>query len=125
MKLRTLCLLLLCAAAIRPQEQREPAAVEGFVTSDIAAVVPGATIRLDSLARGYHRNAQTDMSGHYSIDEVQPGAYSLLAEVKGWGCIIYPHVTLDMGQHLRQDFVFARAKRYPEGCEPPPKKPPK
>lgn len=125
MKFLKVCLLFLLANGLRPQEQQQSSAIEGFVTSDIAAVVPGATIRLDSITRGYHRDTQTNSSGYYMLDEVQPGAYSLCAEVRGLGCIIYPHVALSPRQHLHQDFVFVRAKRYPEGCEPPTNKPPK
>lgn len=115
-----LCLLLICAGfAIQGQQQY--AAIEGFVTSDLAASLPGATIGIDSLTRGYHREAITNTSGFYSIEELQPGAYSIFAEAKGYGCIIYPRVALIPGQHLRQDFRFVRTKRYPEGCEPPKK----
>jgi hypothetical protein len=123
MRFSQLCVFLLVATfGIRGQERpQSAAAIEGFVTSDVTAVVPGATIHLDSLTRGYHREATTSTSGYYLMEEVQPGAYSLYAEVRGFGCIIYPHIALMPGQRLRQDFVFVRAKRTPSDCEPPEK----
>ena len=125
MKFKKLCFSLFLAAVVRPQDQQQSSAIEGFVTSDLAAVVPNATIRLDSITKGYHRDTQANASGYYMFDELQSGAYSLCAEVRGLGCIIYPHIALMPGQHLRQDFSFVRTKRHPEGCEPPLKKPPK
>ena len=91
--------------------------IEGFVTSDIASVIPDAKIGVDSLTRGFHRETTTNTSGYYLLDGLSPGAYSVWAEVKGMGCIIYPHVALFPDQRLRQDFYFARAKRYPGNCE--------
>ena len=96
----------------------QSAVVEGYVTTEEASALPGANIGLDSLTHGYHRSAVADVSGHYLMDELQPGAYSLFAEVKGQGCILLPHVTLQPGQHLRQDFHFTRSARYPNACAP-------
>ena len=127
MRFSQVCLFLIVAGCtLCAQEPRPSAAasIEGFVTSDIAAVVPGATIHLDRLTVDYHRETTTNTSGYYSMDELQPGAYSLYAEVRAYGCIIYPHIALMPGQRLRQDFVFVSAKRTPAPCEPP-EKPPK
>ena len=98
--------------------QTDAPCVEGFVTSDLASTIPDARVGIDSLTRGFHRETSTSSSGYYLLDDLMPGAYSVWAEVKGMGCIIYPHVALNPGQRLRQDFYFARAKRYPGNCEP-------
>jgi Carboxypeptidase regulatory-like domain len=121
MRLSQVCLCLIVAgSAVCAQEppQSVPAAVEGFVTSDVTAVVPGATIHLDSRTLSYHRETTTDASGYYVMEELRPGAYSLYAEIRAYGCIIYPHIALMPRQSLRQDFVFVRAKRTLTACEP-------
>src|ERR1700751_4196244 len=89
MKFSQLCVFLLVASSTicgQERPQSSAAAIEGFVTSDLTAVVPGAAIHLDSLTRGYHREATTNTSGYYLMQEVQPGAYSLCAEGRGYGC---------------------------------------
>ena len=118
--IKTCGFLLVASCLVRGQEQTA-ASIEGFVTSDPAVALAGATVRLDSLAKSYHRETQTNATGHYSLEELQPGAYSLCAEIRGLGCIIYPHIALMPNQRMRQDFVFVRAKRTPRACEPPEK----
>jgi len=115
---RRCCVFFILFGVIAGSQTNEPAAIEGFVTSDIAAVIPGAKIGVDSLTRGFHRETATNNSGYYLVNDLNPGSYSVWAEVSGLGCIIYPHVALFPGQRLRQDFLFARAKRYPGNCEP-------
>ena|SRR5579863_8160155 len=122
MKTKQLCFALLLIAVATHGRQPQSAAIEGFVSSNLASVLPGAKVGVDSLTRGYHREAVTNTSGYYIVDELQSGAYSVYAEVPGYGCIIFPHVALMPGQHLREDFVFVRNRPYPGACEPPDKK---
>lgn len=120
---RPYCLLLLLLGMLAPaQQDHQSSGIEGFVTADFAAVVPNATVGIDSVTKGFHRQTATNTSGYYLIDELRPGAYSAWAEVRGLGCIIYPRVVVAPGQRVRQDFYFARAKRYPGNCEPLQKK---
>jgi len=116
--LKFFVVLLGATLAMQAQQQHPATRVEGFVSSDLAGAIPGAAIRLDSITSGYHRDTLTNSSGYYSIDELQPGSYSLCAEVRSYGCIIYPRVVIQPGERVRQDFIFVRAKRKPGVCEP-------
>jgi hypothetical protein len=118
MKLKNVSLALLLAALATNARQPQPATIEGFVTSNVVSVLPNAKVGVESLTRGVHREAVTNTSGYYIIDELQSGAYSVYAEVPGYGCIIYPHVVLMPGQHMREDFVFVRTGHYPSACQP-------
>lgn len=118
MKLNRYSTLFILAAATAAAPPEQHTLVEGFVTSEVAANVPGATVGVDSLTRGFHRQTATDFSGYYLIDNLKPGSYSVWAEVKGFGCIIYPHVAVFAGQRVREDFHFVHAKKYPGNCEP-------
>lgn len=118
MNINRCCFFLLAVASLAARQPAENTVIEGFVTSDIVAAVPGASVGVDSLARGFHRQITTDTSGYYSFDHLEPGAYSIWAEIKGVGCIIYPHVAVYRGQRVREDFHFAQAKKYPGNCEP-------
>src|SRR5689334_14839630 len=114
------CLLLLFAAIVGG-EPKQASSVEGFVTSELTASLPGAKIGLDGLAKPIHRETRTDASGYYFLGDLQPGAYTVWAEVTGLGCIIYPRVIVNYGERVRKDFQFIRGKR-PGGCEPLQKK---
>jgi hypothetical protein len=104
------------AAFISLGDADQPAGLEGFVSADLSAAVSGAKIGVDSVSKGFHRETETDVTGYYSINELSPGAYSIWAEVKGLGCIIYPHVSLEPGKRVRQDFRFVRTTKYPRPC---------
>ena len=68
------------------------------------------------MARGKFSQATTDVSGYYLFDDVRPGAYSMWAEARGYGCILIPHIAVHYGERVRQDFNFVRGKSY-DGCE--------
>ena len=110
MKSRRLCLSFLFVAALLASDQRKTSGLEGFVKLYAIKPVPGAAIGVDSLTRGTHLRGTTNASGYYSFDDVRPGTYSVSAEAKGYGCIIYPHVVVQYGERLRQDFNFMTAK---------------
>ncbi|MFL6414925.1 MAG: carboxypeptidase-like regulatory domain-containing protein [Bryobacteraceae bacterium] len=113
------CLILALAAGLiaAAAEADDPSGIDGFVTAELTASVPGARIGIDSLSKGFHRETTTDVTGYYLMDDLTPGAYSIWAEVRGLGCIIYPRVALLPGKHVRQDFRFVRTKRYPGACD--------
>src|SRR4051794_40468968 len=92
------------AGLIAAAETDKPSGIDGFVTTELTAAVPGARIGIDSASKGFHRETTTDVTGYYSIDDLTPGAYSIWAEVRGLGCIIYPHLALLPGKRMRQDF---------------------
>ena len=118
MRLSLCCACLLLVGALMARQPSSRASIDGFVTSDFVMALPGATIGIDSVTGSFHRQTTTDPSGYYLLDDLQQGAYSLWAEVKGYGCILYPQVAVFRGQHTRQDFHFVRPKRPPEGCRP-------
>jgi hypothetical protein len=122
MNVRTIsrCLLFLIAV-IGGGEPNQISSIEGFVTSEVTASLADAKIGLDGLARPIHRETRTDASGYYFLGDVQPGAYTLWADVAGMGCIMYPRVVVNYSEHVRRDFQFIRGKR-PGGCEPLEKK---
>ena len=117
MRLSLCCACLLLVGASMARQPNSRASIDGFVTGDLVTALPGATVGIGSVTGSFHRQTTTDPSGYYSLDELQQGAYSLWAEVKGYGCILYPQVAVFRGQHTRQDFRFVRPKRPPESCQ--------
>ena len=118
MKLAVSCLFLFLVGAIMAREPSARSSIDGMVTSDLATVLPGATVGLSSLTGAIHRETVTNLSGYYLLDDLPAGGYTLWAEARGYGCILYPHVAVFRGQRIRQDFHFVRTKRLPKNCEP-------
>lgn len=116
MKALSLCLLLFVAAPIGASDRDKSSGIEGTVTLNTTIHLAGVTIGVDSLARGTHIQSETNESGNYLFDDVRPGAYSMWAEAKGYGCILIPRVAVHYSERVRQDFNFVRGKSY-ESCE--------
>ena len=112
------CVLCLLIAGFAAYPMGPSSSIDGLVTSDIAGTIPNARIGVDKVTGGFHRETTTNSSGYYLVDDLSPGAYSVWAEVRGLGCIIYPHLAVPPGERIHQNFHFVRAKRYPGNCEP-------
>lgn len=116
MKLKCQYLVLLFAVSILASDARKVSSVEGAVTLNSMTALSGVTIELDNLARGTHLQSTTNTSGYYLFEEIRPGAYSMWADAKGYGCILIPRLAVHYGERVRQDFNFVRGKAY-GGCE--------
>ena len=117
MKFKSRWLALFFAASISPSDPHQSSSIEGFVTLNAATQLADVKIGVDGLARGMHLQVKTNTSGHYLFEEVLPGAYSMWADAKGYGCILIPRVPVHYGERVRRDFNFVRG-RVPGACEP-------
>jgi hypothetical protein len=118
MRIERRWIFILALATLLPAQTEQHCGIEGYVSSDVADALSGATINIDSITRGFHRQAASNGSGYYLVDGLTPGAYSVSAEVKGLGCIVYPKIPIFAGKRVRQDFRFVEAKRNPDSCQP-------
>lgn len=118
MKLSISCFLLVLSTVTVRTQPHAVSSIEGFVTNDVAEYLPQAKVGAYSSSGALHREVSTDTSGYYLMADVRPGSYTIWAEAKGYGCIVYPHISVSYGQHVRQDFRFTRARRNPGNCEP-------
>ena len=75
------CLLALAAAA-GAQDYR--ARVQGTVVDTSKAVLPGVNVTLKNDATGVTSTRQTDATGRYIFDFVEPGTYTITAELDGF-----------------------------------------
>ena len=57
--------------------------VQGTVADPSQAAVAGAAVTLRNVNTGIESNRQTDASGHYLFDFVQPGSYSVTVQAPG------------------------------------------
>ena len=116
MKVSLSCLTLLLAVPILAGNSNKSSSVEGFVTLNAMVPLAGVTVEIDSRGWGIHLEGTTNTSGHYLFQEVRPGAYSMWADAKGYGCILIPHVAVNCDARVRQDFNFVRGKAH-RGCD--------
>jgi carboxypeptidase family protein/TonB-dependent receptor-like protein len=58
--------------------------IAGTLTDETGATVPGATVTVTNTSTGLSREATTDGSGHYSIQNLLEGTYDLSVNVSGF-----------------------------------------
>ncbi len=76
------CLCVLVPVGATAQDYR--ARLQGVVTDSTRAVLPGVTVTLRNVATNVASVRQTSDKGHYLFDFVEPGTYSVTAELDGF-----------------------------------------
>ncbi len=81
----------------------QDATVTGLVTDPVNALIPGVTIRIRNVDTNITRSIQTNHEGIYTVTNLPPGPYELLAEVQGFRTHQQTGIVLELGQTLRRD----------------------
>jgi hypothetical protein len=76
--------MAVAAMAMPVEAQDYRARVQGTVVDSSQAVLPGVTVTLKNEATNVATTRQSDAAGHYVFDFVEPGAYTVLAELDGF-----------------------------------------
>src|SRR5208282_2782333 len=79
-----LCVTLASCALLTAQNVILTGALSGRVTDPSGAIVPGASVVVQSLATGVQQSAETNRAGLYRFPVVMPGTYSITASLKGF-----------------------------------------
>ncbi|WP_158945115.1 TonB-dependent receptor [Granulicella sp. S190] len=74
------------------------ATLSGTVTDPTGAVVPGAQVKVHSVATGLDRMVVTDGSGIYGVPSLQPGVYDVQVTAAGFGLYTVQKVDLEVDQ---------------------------
>jgi hypothetical protein len=111
-------LFLALLFTLAPEQVRPSpvAAIEGSTSTDGGAPLPGVKVAIDSLTRPEHFVTHSSAAGRYALENIPPGMYTMLAEAKGFGCVIIPKVLIEPGKRVKQDFEFLHARKK-LGCE--------
>ena len=75
---------LVALASMGASAQDYRARVQGSVTDESKGVMPGVSVSLINVATGVSANRITDEKGRYLFDFVEPGAYTITAELDGF-----------------------------------------
>jgi hypothetical protein len=80
------------------------ATIQGEVTDETKGVMPGVTVTAVNEQTGVSRFAVTDERGFYRITALQPGRYSLTAEIAGFSKVQQSGINLTIGQEQTLPF---------------------
>ncbi len=103
-KPRHLAILLLLTAMFRPSAPAQDAStgvIRGTVTDLSGALIPGARITVVSISTGAERVATTNEVGGFSVQMLQPGEYSIVAEFAGMAPITRNDVIVEVGGEVQ------------------------
>ena len=97
-RLLTTFVAALLALPIAAAAQVNTATVNGTITDESKAMLPGATVTASDLATGRKYVGVSDERGAYKIS-LPPGTYHVQAELAGFGNAEVPRVELLVGQN--------------------------
>jgi hypothetical protein len=96
--------LFFCAFALNAQTPL--GTVTGLALDPSGGVIPGVSISLTNQQTGVKRAASTNEAGAYSFPNLQPGAYKLAADAKGFRSLAVPEFSVAAYRTVRQDLRF-------------------
>ena len=100
-----LALVLGLAAPIVGQDYRGK--VQGQITDDNGAAVPGAEVNLRNVNTGVEVTRLTNEEGRYVFDFVEPGEYTVIVEHTGFKKAIQEHVVVRVRGDISVDLKLA------------------
>ena len=80
--------------------------VQGNVSDPSHAAVADAKVSLKNINTGIESSRQTDSTGHYLFDFVQPGTYSVSVETSGFQKFVQENVTVLTGGDVTVNAVL-------------------
>jgi hypothetical protein len=101
-----LTILLVGNRDLYAQGQLVSASLAGTVFDHSGAAIPGATVTLSSVDRGFSQNFKTDSGGRYVFTLLQPGRYSLKVEQTGFQTYLQSGIIVAVGESARQDVTL-------------------
>jgi outer membrane receptor protein involved in Fe transport len=109
-----LALILVAPVALHAQSLAAGGAIEGTVTDESGAVLPGVNVTIRNTGTGIVRETQTDAAGVYRAPLLPVGTYEVTAALTGFATTKRPNLTLGIGQVLRADLTLKVASAQEE-----------
>ena len=96
------CLLVLfvLSSAALAQTQISSGTIQGVVTDQTGAVVPGASIEAKNLGTNFTKTVTSDSEGRYVLLQLPPGRYTLTVSQQGFTSLTQEDFPLSVGQAL-------------------------
>ena len=99
-----LAIMVASAGVAAAQEFR--GTIEGTVTDSTGGVLPGVTVTVTNTATAVQQNVVTDESGRYRVLYLNPGSYSVAAELSGFKKFVRVENEVRVGDVIRVDVVL-------------------
>jgi hypothetical protein len=80
--------------------------IEGIIADASGGVLPGVSVTLKNAETGTERSTIADADGRYRFPALQPGNYTVRAELAGFASEERRGVVLTIGLEVRQDFTL-------------------
>jgi hypothetical protein len=97
-------LIFVLSALSRSQAQSgNQGSISGTVMDSSGATIPDATVTVTNEATRLPRVAQTNRSGFYDVESLEPGSYSVAITAKGFQGFLVNGLALDPGQRRQAD----------------------
>lgn len=93
-------LALSLPSILHAQSQATTGVIEGTVTDETGAVLPGVTVTLLNTATNFQKAVFTDARGRFRAVLLPLGPYSITAELEGFATLIREGVDLSVGQTI-------------------------
>lgn len=106
---RLIGLALACLALTLPASaaQQQLGAIQGTITDQTHAVLPGVTVTVTSTETGIARATVTNEAGVYRVPGLDPGRYDVIAELQGFRTTAQNNVTISVGSTIGVNFTLA------------------
>src|SRR2546426_10696361 len=109
-----LALVLVAPVALHAQSLAAGGAIEGTITDESGAVLPGVNVAIRNTGTGIVRETHTDAAGVFRAPLLPVGTYEVTAALTGFATTKRPSLTLGIGQVLRADLTLKVASAQEE-----------
>jgi hypothetical protein len=82
------------------------ASISGQVRDSTGSNVPGATVTVTSIERNTSSQTVTNSAGHYLVQFLLPGHYTVSAEKEGFKKVVRTGISLEAADHVALDFAL-------------------
>jgi hypothetical protein len=108
-----LALILFASAplAVHAQSLAAGGAIEGTITDESGAVLPGVNVTIRNTGTGIVRETHTDPKGVYRAPLLPVGTYEVTGALSGFATTKRPNLVLNIGQVLSADLTSRWRRR--------------
>jgi hypothetical protein len=101
-----LALVLLAIGSAPLAAQTQLGAIQGTITDESGGVLPGVTVTVTNLATGVSRTTTSNETGVYRVQGLDPGRFSVMADLQGFRKAVNKEVVLSVGATLGVNFTM-------------------
>ncbi len=98
--------LLLVFSIVSPAQDITSATIQGTVTDEQGAVVPGATVEARNVETNFSRTFTTDSDGRFTLLTLPPGRYVVSVTKAGFARLNQENIELTVGRQLSLDLIL-------------------